>query len=53
MSPLIPKAVREFLKDVKRASHKEKKSMVMSIKKAQDIAETLEGKFDARQISHN
>ena len=45
MSQFVPKPVREFLKDVKRASNKDKKSVILSLKKAQDMAEALEGTF--------
>ncbi|GJL65991.1 MAG: hypothetical protein NPIRA05_09620 [Nitrospirales bacterium] len=51
MSQFAPKPVREFLKDVKRASMKEKKSLIMSLKKAQDMAEALEDTFPTHQIS--
>jgi len=53
MSQFAPKPVREFLKDVKRASTKEKKSLIMSMKKAQDIAEALEDTFTTHHVSHS
>ncbi len=53
MSPCTPKPIREFLKDVKRASIKEKKSVIMSMKKARDMAEALEGTFDNHHLSES
>ncbi|GJL63779.1 MAG: hypothetical protein NPIRA04_24330 [Nitrospirales bacterium] len=53
MNQFAPKPVREFLKDVKRASTKDKKSLIMSMKKAQDIAEALEDTFASHQMSQS
>ena len=51
MNQFPPKPVREFLKDVERASNKDKKSVTLSLKKARDMAQALEGTFSTTQIS--
>ena len=49
----IPKPVREFFKDVERAASKQKKSVIISTKKARSIIEALNKNFGSQSLSAN